>query len=100
METQKYCSVRVSGPKNQNGGFPQNLPGRFTSVCSVIQVLFRDISSLPVTQVTVERLFSSLKFIKNDLRSSLKDDIIDHILFLRHNFKNFFILQYKIFLTF
>ena len=35
METQKYCSVRVSGPKNQNGGFPQNLPGRFTSVCSV-----------------------------------------------------------------
>ena len=36
METQKYCSVRVSGPKNQNGGFPQNLPGRFTSVCSVL----------------------------------------------------------------
>ena len=26
-----------------------------------------------------------IKFIKNDLRSSLKDDIIDHILFLRHN---------------
>ena len=38
METQKYCSVRVSGPKNQNGGFPQNLPGRFTSVCSVMNI--------------------------------------------------------------
>ena len=41
METQKYCSVRVSGPKNQNGGFPQNLPGRFTSVCSVRHWLAR-----------------------------------------------------------
>ena len=40
METQKYCSVRVSGPKNQNGGFPQNLPGRFTSVCSVKMMIF------------------------------------------------------------
>ena len=46
METQKYCSVRVSGPKNQNGGFPQNLPGRFTSVCSV--------STVVITQNTTE----------------------------------------------
>ena len=47
-----------------------------------IQGLLRDISSLPVTQVTAERLFSSLKFIKNDLRSSLKDGVIDNTLFL------------------
>ena len=36
-----------------------------------------------------KRLFSGLKFIKNDLRSSLKDDKIKDILFLRHNFQYF-----------
>ena len=39
-----------------NSKYPKNIQG-----------LLRDISSLRVTEVTVERLFSSLKFIKNDL---------------------------------
>lgn len=39
----------------------------------------------PPTQVSVERLFSSLKFILNNLRMSLKDSIIDDILVVRNN---------------
>ena len=41
--------------------------------------------SLPVTQVSVERLFSSLKLLKSDLRNRLKSDIVDDMLFLRNN---------------
>ena len=40
---------------------------------------------LPVTQVSVERLFSSLKLLKSDLRNRLKSDIVDDMLFLRNN---------------
>ena len=43
------------------------------------------LSCLPVTQVSVERLFSSLKLLKSDLRSRLKDDILENMLFLRCN---------------
>ena len=40
---------------------------------------------LPVTSVSVERTFSGLKFILNDLRMSMKPDIIDAIMVLRCN---------------
>ncbi|XP_075978168.1 uncharacterized protein LOC142986533 [Anticarsia gemmatalis] len=39
----------------------------------------------PMTQVSVERLFSSLRFIMSNYRFSMKDQIIDDILFLRSN---------------
>lgn len=42
-------------------------------------------AALPPTQVSVERLFSSLKILKSDLRSSLKEDILEAMLFLRAN---------------
>ena len=45
----------------------------------------RLLSSMPVTQVSVERLFSALKLMKSDLRSALKDDIIADMLLLRAN---------------
>ena len=41
--------------------------------------------SLPVTQVSVERTFSGLKYIVNDLRFKMKEDIIDSIMVLRTN---------------
>ena len=41
--------------------------------------------SIPVTQVSVERLFSSMKFILSDHRASMKQDLLDAILFLRAN---------------
>lgn len=41
------------------------------------------VTALPPTQVSVERLFSALKIIKSDLRASLKEDLVEAILFLR-----------------
>ena len=41
------------------------------------------ISGLPVTQVSVERLFSALKLLLTDTRSRLKDDDLQAVLFLR-----------------
>lgn len=41
--------------------------------------------ALPVTQVSIERAFSSLKFILSPLRSSLNDRILEDILFIRLN---------------
>ena len=43
------------------------------------------LSAMPVTQVSVERLFSSVKFILRDHRASMKQDLLDAILFLRAN---------------
>ena len=42
------------------------------------------VTALPPTQVSVERLFSALKFTKSDLRSSMKEDLVEAILFLRN----------------
>ena len=47
------------------------------------------LSSLPTTQVSVERLFSSVKLLLSDLRSRLRPDIVDSVLFLRSNTQHF-----------
>lgn len=39
----------------------------------------------PSTQVSVERLFSSLNYVFNKLRTKLKSDLIEDILFIRNN---------------
>ena len=41
--------------------------------------------SFPVTQVSVERLFSGLRFIMNDLRGCLADSTVKNIMLLRMN---------------
>ena len=43
--------------------------------------------ALPPTQCSVERIFSSLKLLKSDLRNRLKGDIVDSMIFLRCNKK-------------
>ncbi|KAM4044019.1 uncharacterized protein ACNLHF_008128 [Anomaloglossus baeobatrachus] len=43
------------------------------------------VTALPSTQVTVEKLFSSLKITRSDLRSSMKEDLMEAILFLTTN---------------
>lgn len=43
------------------------------------------LATMPVTQVSVERLFSALKLLKSDLRNKLKEDIIADILLMRAN---------------
>lgn len=45
--------------------------------------------AVPGTQVSVERLFSMLKFILNSLRNRLSSDIINDILFLKANFRHY-----------
>lgn len=42
---------------------------------------------LPITQVSVERGFSSLKFILNDLRGRMNSEMLENILLLRENNK-------------
>ncbi|CAH2088909.1 unnamed protein product [Euphydryas editha] len=49
-----------------------------------LYLLSNIILATPPTQVSVERLFSSLKFVMNNLRMSLKDEIID-VLVIRNN---------------
>ena len=51
----------------------------------VVQDVAWILTALPTTQVSVERLFSGLRFIKSDLRASMKEDLTDAILFLRTN---------------
>ena len=41
--------------------------------------------TMPVTQVSVERMFSALKLYKTDLRSRLKDDILNAMMILKAN---------------
>jgi len=50
-----------------------------------LQTTAKILSAMPVTQVSVERLFSSMKFILSDQRSSIKEDLLEAILLLRAN---------------
>ena len=43
-----------------------------------------DLAALPHTQVSVEKLFSAMKILLTDLRSKIKDDIVEAILFLKN----------------
>ena len=43
------------------------------------------LSAMPVTQVSVERLFSSMKFILSDQRLSMAQELLESILYLRAN---------------
>lgn len=55
------------------------------SPINVLAKIAIDIISVPVTEVTAERLFSHLNFIFNKHRASLKGDIVEDILFCRWN---------------
>ena len=43
------------------------------------------LSAMPVTQVSVERLFFSMKFILSDQRLSMTQELLESILYLRAN---------------
>jgi len=51
----------------------------------MLQKVAYTVTALPPTQVTVERLFSSLRIIRSDLRTLMKEDLLEAILFLRAN---------------
>lgn len=50
-----------------------------------LQDVARLLYTMPVTQVSVERLFSALKIFKRDHRSRLKEDILSSLLLLKAN---------------
>jgi len=52
---------------------------------SILQKVAYIVTALPSTQVSVERLFSALRIIRSDLRTSMKEDLLEAILFLRTN---------------
>ena len=52
---------------------------------TILQKVSFTVTALPPTQVTVERLFSALRIIRSDLRASMKEDLLEAILFLRTN---------------
>ena len=52
---------------------------------AILQKAAYTVTALPSTQVSVERLFSTLHIICLDLQTSIKDDLLEAILFLRMN---------------
>jgi len=52
---------------------------------SILQKVAYTVTALPSTQVSVERLYSALRIIRSDLRTSMKEDLLEAILFLRMN---------------
>ena len=52
---------------------------------AILQKVAYTVTALPSTQVSVERLYSALRIIHSDLRTSMKDDLLEAILFLRTN---------------
>jgi len=74
---------------------------RLSSTCSVLQFWKEHSATFPLlydialivlaaagTQVTVEQLFSQLKFILNDQRASLSPENVQNILLVRCNFQH------------
>jgi hAT family C-terminal dimerisation region len=47
--------------------------------------LAQTVLAVPATQVSVERLFSGMKFILSHLRASMNSDILEDILIVRSN---------------
>ena len=43
------------------------------------------LNAMPVTQVSVKQLFSSMKFVLSDQRSSMTQELLEAILFLHAN---------------
>lgn len=58
---------------------------RSATMYPILSQVALDLVCVPVTEVSVERLFSHLAFILNPLRNRLTGDILEDILFLRMN---------------
>ena len=52
---------------------------------AIIQPACEIATALPMTQVSVERVFSALKFLTPDQRSHMTSELIDDLVFLRMN---------------
>jgi len=52
---------------------------------SILKKVAYTVTTLPSTKVSVKRLFSALRIIRSDLRTSMKQDLLEVILFLCTN---------------
>nr|XP_057906399.1 uncharacterized protein LOC131103824 [Doryrhamphus excisus] len=52
---------------------------------AAVQTTSLALAALPTTQVSVERLFSAMKLLLTDLRSRMKEDIVEAMLLIRSN---------------
>ena len=57
------------------------LAGAYKDLAKIVRIALQ----LPVTQVSVDSVFSSLKYVLNDLRMRFWVDVVDAILVLRAN---------------
>ena len=55
------------------------------SFVKIIRNVAYAVTALPATQVSVERLFSAFRILRSDLLASMKEDLLEAILFLRVN---------------
>lgn len=75
-----YQSPRVS-PETDMANYWKEKQSLYPEIFELYNVVM----GVPITQVSVERLFSSLKFILSPLRYNLSTELLDAILFIRNN---------------
>ena len=63
----------------------ENVRKIIASLDEPLQTTAKILSAMPVTQVSLERLFSSIKFILSNQKPSTKQDLLEAILLLRAN---------------
>ena len=76
----KLNTSRISNKKNLlewREGIKEELPKLYILHCTA--------NGVPMTQVSVERLFSSMKFTFSDLRADLSPSLLEAILLIRCN---------------
>lgn len=62
---------------------------KHTNTYAALYALAKIVLAVPGTQVSVERLFSQLKFILNDNRANLSSTVLNNILLLKSNYTLF-----------
>lgn len=71
----------------ENVGYDRKSKISLQEIIQSYREIIRDVAltviAIPPTQVSVERLFSVLKLMKTDLRASMKEDLVEAMLFLR-----------------
>ena len=111
LSGQNHTEINTAGKLDIEFGMYQALPsesaktnpseflksGSVTEKFPMLKSIVFDVFSVPVTEVTAERLFSFLNIAFNKLRATLDTGVLEDILFLRWNKTNFVKQYLKIF---
>ena len=82
-ELKVYLNEKKMGLKEKVLSFWEKNKTKYKRLYKIAAVYHQ----IPVTEVSVERLFSHVKFLLNPLRSTLSASLLDDILLLRLNFE-------------